>query len=272
MNVGRLGLLSVGLIFGLSACDIISPGGGPAITSFSATPPTIANAGDSAVLAWSVDSSATTISISPGVGNVTSDTDDRVTVNPTATTTYTLTATNASSRSTTRTATVTVANGTNTGGNNPPPPPPPPGDGSFGVSTSATGPFSNDLDGPISSDTDPRIISVAAGTTFYAEVEFTDPDGIEEVAIVLVNSSPPGLYDVLPQGGFALTGQNTGQCTTGGTTISCVYAISVAPGTPDIASLPGAGDEFAYVFRPRVTDTAGNLFLAPIRGYVNITP
>lgn len=271
MKAGRLGLLSVGLIFGLSACDLIG-GGGPAITSFTATPSSI-TAGQSSVLAWTVDSSATSISISGSVGNVTSDTDDRATVTPTTTTTYTLTAANAEGRSSTDTVTVTVVGGgTDTGGPGPiPGPDDPTGEGSFGVSTSASGPFSNDLDGGITGDTDPRVISVAAGSTFYAQVEYEDPAGIANIAIRLVNDEPEGLDAALPVGGFEVTGEPTGDCELGSaTSVTCVYAITVAPGTVDISELPGAGSEFAYVFRPLITNGAGTSTLVGVRGYVNI--
>ena len=79
MNAGKLGLLSVGLMLSLTACDLLT-GGGPTINSFTANPlqrscrVTVRN------LAWSVDSSATSISISGGspvIGNVTSDSDDQ---------------------------------------------------------------------------------------------------------------------------------------------------------------------------------------------------
>ena len=274
MKASRLGILSVGLIFGLSACDILG-GGGPAITSFTATPSSI-TAGQPSVLAWAVDSTATTISINNGVGTVTSDTDDRVTVTPTANTTYTLTATNTEGRSTTRTATVTIVGG-GTGSGGPPVTPPVEPDpsglptGTFGVSTSATGTFTNDADAPINTDTDERIISVADGGIFYAEVEYTDPDGITDISVLLVNSEPAGLAGELPTGPFTI-GEPTGNCTLGtsATSVTCVYPITVAAGTPDIASLPDAGDEFAYVFRVAVTDGAGTPAGQSDRGYVNI--
>ncbi len=168
-----------------------------------------------------------------------------------------------------------VGGGTDTGGN--PPPPPPTGDGSFGVSTSPTGPFSNDTGdlGPIVSDSDARIISVAAGGTFYAQVQYDDPAGISDIQIVLVNDDPDDLDDgPLPAAGFEVTGEPTGNCTLGGTatSVTCVYAITVAPGTVDIGSLPEANDEFAYVFRPLITNGAGTPTLVGVRGYVNITP
>jgi hypothetical protein len=55
--------------------------------------------------------------------------------------------------------------------------------------------------------------------------------------------------------------------------VTCVYPITVADDVVDIEELEGAGNEFAYVFRVLVEDTAGNV--AGItdlsdRGYVNI--
>lgn len=272
MKAGRLGILSVGLVFGLSACDLIpTPGSGPRINSFTADPPTVV-AGESSVLSWSVDASATSVSISNAPA-VTGDS-GTVTVTPAATTQYTLTARSAEGTST-RAVTVTVSGGDGGGsgggdGTNPPPT----GDGSFGVSTSATGPFLNDSEGSILSDTDERIVSVAAGGTFYAQVQYEDPAGIADIAIQLVNDDPPDLFDgPLPLGGFEVAGEPTGDCNIGtATSVTCVYEITVAPGTQDISALPGANDEFAYVFRPLVTNGAGAPTLLPVRGYVNITP
>ena len=274
MKASRLGLLSVGLIFGLSACTELLGGGGPAITSFTATPSTI-TAGSSSVLAWNVDVSATSVSIS-GAPAITGDSGN-VTVTPTETTEYTLTARNAEG-TTTRDVTVTVTGGNGggngSGGTTPPPVEPDPTGlptGTFGVSTSATGTFTNDADAPINTDTDERIISVAAGGTFYAEVEYTDPDGITDIGVLLVNRAPADLAGELPTGPFTI-GDPTGNCTLGSsaTSVTCVYPITVAPGTPDIASLDGAGTEFAYVFRVSVTDGLGNLSGQSSRGYVNI--
>lgn len=74
----------------------------PSITSFSASPQTVA-AGQNTTLNWAV-TGASTITISPGIGTVTANS---VAVAPSATTTYTLTATNAAG-SVTATTTVTV--------------------------------------------------------------------------------------------------------------------------------------------------------------------
>ena len=270
MNAGKLGLLSVGLTLSLAACGILG-GNGPAITSFSATPPTIMPGGSS-TLTWQVDSSATKLSIS-GVGDVTNQTS--TTVTPTTTTPYTLTATGPEGTST-RSTTVTVSGGTDSGGTPGVPSDPtslPEGD--FGVSASATGTFENDTgpDGLINSDSDPRIIDVSAPGTFYAQVDYTDPDGISSIDIILQNGSPTDLRGPLsstPRGGFTL-GEPTGcDLSTNPTQVTCVYPITVAAGTVDISELQDAGSEFAYVFRANVTDGQGNSVFGTERGYVNI--
>lgn len=271
MNAGKLGLLTVGLMLSLTACGLIGSSG-PAISSFSATPPTIM-AGGSSTLTWTVDSSATSVSIS-SVGDVTGDTS--VTVTPSVTTEYTLTAENADGTST-RATTVTVSDDMGSG-NGPGPIDPDPGDpasapeGTFGVSTSADGTFTNDAgeEGPITDDGDARIISVPAGGTFYAEVDYTDPDGIASITIQLRNSSPEGISGPLPAGGFTV-GEPTGTCDLGSATaVTCVYPITVDPTVVDISELDGAGGEFAYVFRAQVTDALGNAVTGQERGYVNI--
>ena len=271
MNAGKLGLLSVGLTLSLAACNLL-PGGGSTITSFSANPSTIMP-GDSSTLTWNVASSATSISIS-GVGDVTNQTS--VTVTPTTTTEYTLTATGSEGTST-KSTTVTVSGGTGSGGpgggggNTGDPTSLP--EGNFGVNTSATGTFENDADGAINTDSDPRIISVGAPGTFYAQVDYTDPDGIQSIEIILQNASPDGLRGALsstPRGGFTL-GEPTGcDLSSSPTQVTCVYPITVAAGTVDISQLDGAGSEFAYVFRANVTDSKGNSVLGGERGYVNI--
>ena len=273
MNAGKLGLLSVGLALSLAACNLL-PGSGSTITSFSANPSTIMP-GDSSTLTWNVASSATSISIS-GVGDVTNQTS--VTVTPTTTTEYTLTATGSEGTST-KSTTVTVSGGTGSGGpgggggNTGDPTSLPKGD--FGVSTSATGTFSNDTgdQGNITSDSDPRIIDVTAGSTFYAQVDYTDPDGIQSIEVILQNGSPPDLRGPLsstPRGGFTL-GEPTGcDLSTSPTQVTCVYPITVAAGTVDISQLQDAGSEFAYVFRANVTDSKGNSVFGQERGYVNI--
>lgn len=70
-----------------------SEAGAPAITSFVADPSSITSGGTS-MLSWEIEGTATEVTISPEVGDVTTDDDNQVTVTPTETTTYTITATN----------------------------------------------------------------------------------------------------------------------------------------------------------------------------------
>ena len=148
--------------------------------------------------------------------------------------------------------------------------------GTFGVSTSQDGPFQTD-DPFINDASDERIIDVAPGGTFYAQVDYSDPSGITDIELRLVNGSPSGLAGPLPAGGFSVVGDPTGDdCDLTGESedIVCVYAISVAEGTEPITALEGSGSEFAYVFRARVTDGADNQADdrgTGSRGYVNIT-
>lgn len=65
------------------------PGGPPTISSFTASPPFI-DSGQSTTLSWTT-TNATSVSISPGVGNVAAEAGS-VSVSPTETTTYTITA------------------------------------------------------------------------------------------------------------------------------------------------------------------------------------
>jgi len=271
MKASRLGLVSVALVVGLAACeDIISPpSAGPAINSFTANPSVI-GAGETSTLTWDVDSSATSISISPDVGDVTGETS--ATVSPSATTEYTLTAEGADGTSQ-ATTTVTVDDGAPTGID------PGPGDGqapdgTFGVSTEPDGPFTSDAGENITSNDDERIITVSGGDTFYAQVAYADSDGIANIDLLLVNDEPEGLAGTLgttPVGGFTV-GEPTGDCdlASNPTTVTCVYPITVAADVMDIEELPGAGNEFAYVFRVEVTDTTGATSGISDRGYVNI--
>ena len=275
MKSMKLGLASVALVLGLTACPGVIDGGGPAISSFTASPESI-QAGESSTLTWTVDSTATSLTITPGVGDVTGDTS--ATVTPDTTTEYTLTAVG-DEGTTTDSVTVTVATGGGgsggSGGETPPPPPPgSPPDGAFGVSTTEDGPFLSDVDGNITSNDDERIITVAPGDTFYAQVNYAASEGatIESVDIALVNRAPADLADTLgdtPVGGFTL-GEPTSDCTLGSATYTCVYPITVGSDVEDIEDLDGAGGEFAYVFRTLVTDSAGLDNGISNRGYVNI--
>ena len=182
---------------------------------------------------------------------------------------------------------------TEPGGNNPggtdggtdggPPvaPPPPtnedglPPSGSFGVSTTQDGTFLSDADGNITDPSDPNVINVAAGGTFYAQVAYNDPGGISDISIRIANSSPDGLGAALVEnqsvGGFTLGAEVTG-CTLDGTqtSVTCVYPIAVDDETENIDELDGAEGEFAYVFRTNVTDAADNTSDTPPRGYVTV--
>ena len=99
---------------------------------------------------------------------------------------------------------------------------------------------------------------VPPGGTFYAQVAYEDPDGITSISVNLVNSSPPGLEGSLSpdQGGFEIVDVSTDTCDLSGTAtaVTCVYTIQVTAETQNIDQLPEAGEEFAYVFRTRVTD------------------
>ena len=88
----------------------------PTISSFRAEPATIAP-GETSTLSWEV-SGATSISLAPGIGEVTGSS---TSVQPSETTEYTLTATNATGEDT-ATTTVTVADDGGGGGDGDPPP------------------------------------------------------------------------------------------------------------------------------------------------------
>jgi len=260
------------LLTALLGCGIGDDGGGgsgtpPEITSFTASPSLISAPGEAVTLSWAVSGAVTGFSIDQGVGAVSGT---RTVVNPTATTIYTLTAMNGSG-SDTDTVTVTLDDTTV------PPPPPPPGEdglppsGTFGVSLTQSD-FLNDADGDITDPSDPRIVRVEPGGTFYAEVAYSDPGGIAGIQIRLANRLPEGFEATLVEGeavnGFTLVGEVTG-CDPSGTqtSVTCVYQIDVGD-IPNITGLPGAGNEFAYVLRVNVSDVAGNESNTPPRGYV----
>jgi hypothetical protein len=227
MKAGKLSLLALALVFGLSACNLLNPGEDD---PSDATDPT-------------------TTTDPTDATDATDPTDPTDATDPTDPTAPTDDPTDPASAPT----------------------------GSFGVANTPAGPFqySGDDQAPITDDDDPRIIDVAAGGSFFAQVDYADPDGITDAKIVLVNSMPEGLSgslgEVSPVGGFTLAGPPTGcDLSAAATEVTCVYEINVAPGTVDIEELPGSGDEFAYVFRTQVTDAAGNTSRELIRGYVNI--
>jgi hypothetical protein len=250
----------------LVGCGIFGDGGDgtpPRIISFTANPPVISAVGEAVTLSWALSGSVTSLEIDQGVGRVSGSNE---VVNPTATTVYTLTAVNSSGRDT-DTVTVTLDDMV----------PPPPGEdglppsGSFGVSLTQSN-FQNDADGDISSPSDPRIVRVEPGGTFYAQVDYSDPGGVAEVEIFLANRSPEGFRADLVEGqevnGFILVGEVSG-CDLSGeqTSVTCVYQIDVGD-IPNITGLPGVSGEFAYVLRVRVGDVAGHESDTPPRGYV----
>lgn len=256
-------LLLLAVLFGCAE-DGGPSGGPPQITGFTASPTSVAS-GAPVTLSWVITGSPTSLSIDNGVGEVTGN--NRV-VNPTVTTTYTLTASNGSSNDT-KSVVVTV-DGTV----------PPPGGTktvSFGVSNTQGGPFTSDADSSITSATDDRVVNVpSSGGTFYASVSYSGPAPVTGVTIYIANRSPAGLMADLVTDtnvkGFTL-GEAVGECSTGGTqtSVTCIYPITAAPGTPNITGLEGASGEFAYVFRTRISDTSGgDPYNQPPRGYVTV--
>lgn len=266
---GKVGFAPLLLLASLVGCGILDDGGGgtaPRITSLTASPTSISSPGEPVTLSWVVSGAVTSLSIDQGVGAVSGTSE---VVNPTATTTYTLTATNGSG-SDSESVLVTV-DGTV---------PPPPGEdglppsGTFGLSLTQSD-FQNDEGEDITSPVDPRIVRVEAGGTFYAQVDYSDPGGVAGVEIFLANSSPVGFRADLVEGesvnGFTLVGEVSGCDVSGSaTSVTCIYQIDVG-NIPNITDLPGAGSEFAYVFRVRVSDVAGNESNTPPRGYVIVT-
>ena len=148
-------------------------------------------------------------------------------------------------------------------------------EGTLGVSLSPDGPFVNDEASGVSSQADERVLKVAPGGEFFIEVSYEDPDGVNQVSLLLVNGSPKGLAGTLSpdQPPFSVVGAPTGDCRLGQlpTTVRCVFRVRVAEDAQNIDALPGSGNEFAYVFRARAVDGLGNSANRPIRGYVAVT-
>ena len=148
-------------------------------------------------------------------------------------------------------------------------------EGTLGVSLSADGPFFNDEASGIAGRADKRVLRVAPGDEFYIALRFSDPDGITQVTPLLVNSRPEGLSGALSPNKppFSVVGAPTGDCQLGllPTTVRCVFQVRVADDARNISELPGAGDEFAYVFRPKAVDGLGNSVNREVRGYVVVT-
>lgn len=191
-------LLISSLLLLLSACGGAAAGAAPSAptVTFSASPTTV-NAGDTAVLTWTV-ANATGVSIDNGVGNVSASGSQQV--KPQATTTYTLTAVGAGG-STSAKATITV---------NVPPPPAAP-----------TIQFTADHSAITSGQTAALSWSSTNATTI------TIDQGIGAVAV------PSGSLAVSPTATTTYTATATGP---GGTTKSSVIITVTAPAAPTIGS------------------------------------
>lgn len=149
-------------------------------------------------------------------------------------------------------------------------------EGGVGVSLDPAGPFLNDDESDVTGPDDARVVRVAPGGEFFAEVAYTDPDGVAQVSLNLTNGRPEGLAgSLLPdRPPFEIVGAPTGDCRLGElpTAVRCVFRVRVAEDARNISELPGAGDEFAYVFRSRADDGQGNSVNREVRGYVVVTP
>lgn len=140
--------------------------------------------------------------------------------------------------------------------------------GTLEVAASPAGPFYNDRPGGISDISDERVVRVLPGGSFFFRVNYSDPSGISGVDISLRNSSEQG---ELPTDSFTIdetasTSTCDDQLDTMPTELNCTIKVDVAPGAQNI----GEGGEFAYVFRARVADAAGNSDVDNDRGYVSI--
>lgn len=260
------------LAVALAGCDLF--GGGPEptveppeITSFTASPTTISAPGQQVTLSWQLSGAVTSLTLDPGGLAVSGNS---TTVNPTQSTTYTLTARN-SAGSDNAQVPVTLDDGTT------PPPPGPdatPPTGNFAVGPTANGPFTNDRAENITGPNDERVLQLEPGDSFFAQVSYSDPSGITDIEVRLVNRNPPGIAGTLTEGqsvsGFTLVGPVNSGCDLSSTPVSvtCVYQIDVGDDVVNIDQLLGAADEFAYVFRTYVTDAVNNTSQEPIRGYV----
>ena len=150
--------------------------------------------------------------------------------------------------------------------------------GDLGVSSAFGGPYLSDAGEAITSPDDERVLSVQPGGEFYVQVDYEDPSGITAIEVNVVNSNPEGVAGALdPTQGFFTLGQPTGVSEPSGcdlssnpTSVTCVYEIQVADDAVNIAELEGSAGEFAYVFRTKVTDAAGNTSDEAERGYVTV--
>ena len=245
----------------LSACGKLDAGtssNAPVIVELDASPKTI-SPGESSTLSWRA-SGATSYTVEPGVGSVTGTS---VRVSPAQTTVYKITAIGAQGRDVEEVE-VTVS-GSVVGDDSAAP------SGDFGVSKTSGGPFVNDRPGGISGADDARVVRVPPGGTFYAQVDYSDPSGITAVELNLVNSKPDGVAGTLnPSQQFFTKGEPLSGCDLSSRPVSvtCVYPIFVDEAALNIDELTSG--EFAYVFRTKVTDGAGNQSDEAKRGYVVI--
>lgn len=109
-------------------------------------------------------------------------------------------------------------------------------------------------------------VTVPAGSTFYLQLAFADPDGISSAQVQLRNSADVG---TLPTGPFTISSNDCETAVEAAPTdLTCTVAVAVAPDAQDIEQ----PSETAYAFRPLVTDTAGNGGLAFSWAYLNVEP
>lgn len=107
-------------------------------------------------------------------------------------------------------------------------------------------------------------ITVAAGGTFYLQIQATDQDGVTAAVAELRNSDAAG---PLPTGPFNVASSDCEtQAAAAPTELTCTVAVTIAPGAQNIAQ----EGETAYAFRPLITDAAGNSDLAYSWGYLVI--
>jgi hypothetical protein len=109
-------------------------------------------------------------------------------------------------------------------------------------------------------------VTVAAGGTFYLQLEARDPDGIAAITAELRNSADAG---TLPTGPFSVASSDCdARLASAPTEVTCTVTVTIAPGTQNIME-PG---ESAYAFRPNITDTLGNSALAFSWAYLIVEP
>ena len=138
--------------------------------------------------------------------------------------------------------------------------------GTLEVSASPAGPFYNDRPGGISDVSDERVVRALPGGSFFVRVNYSDPSGVSNVELSLRNSSEQG---ELPTASFTIDEAAStcdDQLAASPTELNCTLKVDVAPGTQNISE----GGEFAYVFRARVADAAGNVEVDNDRGYVSL--